>query len=203
MNFVPQDGFEPGEYPGEQVPSHVIEAVKVILCWAGDDPDREGLAGTPQRVARAWREYCGGYRDDPAAHLSRTFSEVGGYDEIVLLKDIPFHSHCEHHLAPITGKASIAYLPKDRVVGISKLARVLEAYARRLQIQERLTAEVAGCIWDNLQPHGVAVVIEAQHGCMTGRGVRTPGVSMVTSRLLGCFLDDPGSRRELLALMGY
>ncbi|WP_422062422.1 GTP cyclohydrolase I FolE [Sphingopyxis sp.] len=203
MNFVPKDGFETDEYAGEQVPSQVIEAVKAILRWAGDDPDREGLAGTPERVARAWREYCGGYRDDPAVHLSRTFSEVGGYDEIVLLKNIPFHSHCEHHLAPITGKASIAYLPKDRVVGISKLARVLEAYARRLQIQERLTAEVASCIWNNLQPHGVAVVIEAQHGCMTGRGVRTPGVGMVTSRLLGCFLDDPGSRRELLALMGY
>ncbi|RYD43841.1 MAG: GTP cyclohydrolase I FolE [Sphingomonadales bacterium] len=203
MNFIPHDSFAPGEYPDEHVPGHVIEAVKAILLWAGDDPDREGLAGTPERVARAWREYCGGYRDDPAAHLARTFSEVGGYDEIVLLKDIPFHSHCEHHLAPITGKASIAYLPKDRVVGISKLARVLEAYARRLQIQERLTAEVASCIWDNLQPHGVAVVIEAQHGCMTGRGVRTPGVGMVTSRLLGCFLDDPGSRRELLALMGY
>lgn len=203
MNFVPHDSFAPGEYLGEQVPSQVIEAVKAILRWAGDDPDREGLAGTPERVARAWREYCSGYREDPAAHLARTFSEVGGYDEIVLLKDIPFHSHCEHHLAPITGKASIAYLPKDRVVGISKLARVLEAYTRRLQIQERLTAEVASCIWDNLQPHGVAVVIEAQHDCMTGRGVRTPGVGMVTSRLLGCFLDDPGSRRELLALMGY
>jgi GTP cyclohydrolase I len=203
MNFVPHDSFAPGEYPGEQVPSQVIEAVKAILRWAGDDPDREGLAGTPERVARAWREYCSGYSEDPAGHLARTFSEVGGYDEIVLLKDIPFHSHCEHHLAPITGKASIAYLPKDRVVGISKLARVLEAYARRLQIQERLTAEVASCIWNNLQPHGVAVVIEAQHGCMTGRGVRTPGVGMVTSRLLGCFLDDPGSRRELLALMGY
>lgn len=203
MNFIPHDSFAPGEFPGEQVPTHVTDAVKAILRWAGDDPDREGLAGTPERVARAWREYCAGYRDDPAIHLARTFSEVGGYDEIVLLKDIPFHSHCEHHLAPITGKASIAYLPKDRVVGISKLARVLEAYARRLQIQERLTAEVASCIWDNLQPHGVAVIIEAQHGCMTGRGVRTPGVGMVTSRLLGCFLDDPGSRRELLALMGY
>lgn len=203
MNFVPQDSFAPGEHPEDHVPGHVVEAVKAILRWAGDDPEREGLAETPVRVARAWREYCGGYREDPAAHLTRTFSEVGGYDEIILLKDIPFQSHCEHHLAPITGKASIAYLPKDRVVGISKLARVLEVYTRRLQIQERLTAEVASCIWDNLRPHGVAVVIEAQHGCMTGRGVRTPGVSMVTSRLLGCFLDDPGSRRELLALMGY
>ena len=203
MNFVPHDSFAPGEGPGTRVPPEIINAVRAILRWAGDNPDREGLVGTPERVARAWREYCGGYREDPAAHLGRTFSEVGGYDEIILLKHIPFHSHCEHHLAPITGKASIAYLPKDRVVGISKLARVLESFARRLQIQERLTAEVANCIWDNLRPRGVAVVIEAEHGCMTGRGVRTPGVGMVTSRLLGCFLDDPESRRDVLALMGY
>ena len=128
---------------------------------------------------------------------------MGGYDELVLLKDIPFQSHCEHHMAPITGKAAIAYMPKHSVVGISKLARVLHAYARRLQIQERLTAEVAQCIWDNLSPHGVAVVIEAQHGCMTGRGVKTPGVGMVTSRLMGCFLDDHRSRKEVLSLMGY
>ena len=203
MNFVPHDSFAPGEGPGTRVPPEIINAVRAILRWAGDNPDREGLVGTPERVARAWREYCGGYREDPAAHLGRTFSEVGGYDEIILLKHIPFHSHCEHHLAPITGKASIAYLPKDRVVGISKLARVLESFARRLQIQERLTAEVANCIWDNLRPRGVAVVIEAEHGCMTGRGVRTPGVGMVTSRLLSCFLDDPESRRDVLALMGY
>ena len=136
-------------------------------------------------------------------HLSRTFEEVGGYDELVLLKDIPFQSHCEHHMAPITGKAAIAYMPRERVVGISKLARVLHGFAQRLQIQERLTAEVAQCIWDNLNPHGVAVVIEAQHGCMTGRGVKTPGVGMVTSRLMGCFLDDPRSRKEVLSLMGY
>lgn len=203
MNFVPHDSFAPGEGPGTRVPPEIINAVRAILRWAGDNPDREGLVGTPERVARAWREYCGGYREDPAAHLGRTFSEVGGYDEIILLKHIPFHSHCEHHLAPITGKASIAYLPKDRVVGISKLARVLESFARRLQIQERLTAEVANCIWDNLRPRGVAVVIEAEHGCMTGRGVRTPGVGMVTSRLLGCFLEDERSRKEVLSLMGY
>lgn len=185
------------------VPDEVQDALRTLLRWAGEDPSREGLLDTPARVARAWREYCQGNEEDPALHLSRTFAEVGGYDEVVLLKDIPFQSHCEHHMAPITGKASIAYLPKNRVVGISKLARVLHGFARRLQIQERLTAEVAQCIWEHLQPHGVAVVIEAQHGCMTGRGVRTPGVGMVTSRMLGCFLDDERSRKEVLSLMGY
>ncbi len=185
------------------VPDEVQEAIRTLIRWSGDDPDREGLLDTPARVGRAWKEYCQGYGEDPAFHLSRQFEEVGGYNELVLLRDIPFQSHCEHHLAPITGKASIAYMPKDRVVGISKLARVLNGYSRRLQIQERLTAEVASCIWDNLKPQGVAVVIEAQHGCMTGRGVRTPGVSMVTSRLLGCFLDDSRSRKEVMSLMGY
>ncbi len=185
------------------VPQEVADAIRTLINWAGDDPHREGLIDTPKRVARAWKEYCAGYGEDPGLHLSRTFEEVGGYDEVVLLKDIPFQSHCEHHMAPIIGKASIAYLPKNRVVGISKLARVLHGYAQRLQVQERLTAEVAKCIWDNLQPHGVAVVIEATHGCMTGRGVRTPGVAMTTSRLLGCFLDDPSSRKEVMSLMGY
>jgi GTP cyclohydrolase I len=185
------------------VPDDVQDALRTLLRWVGEDPEREGLLDTPARVARAWREYCQGNEEDPALHLSRTFEEVGGYDEVVLLKDIPFQSHCEHHMAPITGKASIAYLPRNRVVGISKLARVLHGFARRLQIQERLTAEVAECIWTHLQPHGVAVVIEAQHGCMTGRGVRTPGVGMVTSRMLGCFLDDERSRKEVLSLMGY
>jgi len=185
------------------VPQDVADAIRTLINWAGDDPNREGLIDTPKRVARAWKEYCAGYAEDPGLHLSRTFEEVGGYDEVVLLKDIPFQSHCEHHMAPIIGKASIAYLPKNRVVGISKLVRVLHGYAQRLQVQERLTAEVAKCIWDNLQPHGVAVVIEATHGCMTGRGVRTPGVGMTTSRLLGCFLDDASSRREVMSLMGY
>ncbi|MFM5931027.1 MAG: GTP cyclohydrolase I FolE [Novosphingobium sp.] len=185
------------------VPENVQEAIRTLIRWSGDDPQREGLLDTPARVARAWREYCQGYDEDPAKHLSRQFEEVGGYDELVLLKDIPFQSHCEHHMAPITGRAAIAYMPRDRVVGISKLARVLHGFAQRLQIQERLTAEVAKCIWDNLNPHGVAVVIEAQHGCMTGRGVKTPGVGMVTSRLMGCFLDDPRSRKEVLSLMGY
>lgn len=185
------------------VPDNVAEAIRTLITWSGDDPEREGLLDTPKRVARAWKEYCAGYEEDPALHLSRTFEEVGGYDEVVVLKDIPFQSHCEHHMAPIVGKASIAYLPRDRVVGISKLARVLHGFARRLQVQERLTAEVAKCIWDNLHPHGVAVVIEATHGCMTGRGVRTPGVAMTTSRLHGCFLDDPTSRKEVMSLMGY
>jgi len=185
------------------VPEEVQEAIRTLIRWAGDDPSREGLLDTPQRVARAWKEYCVGYTEDPASHLSRMFEEVGGYDEIVLLKDIPFQSHCEHHMAPIIGKAAIAYLPTDRVVGISKLARVLHSFARRLQIQERLTAEVAQCIWDQLQPKGVAVVIEASHACMTARGVRTPGVNMVTSRVMGTFRRDEKSRQEVLKLMGY
>ncbi len=185
------------------VPEHVQEAIRTLILWSGDNPEREGLIDTPARVARAWKEYCLGYTEDPAHHLTRVFEEVGGYDELVLLKDIPFQSHCEHHMAPIIGKACIAYMPKDKVVGISKLARVLHAYARRLQVQERLTAEVANCIWDHLHPQGVAVVIEAQHGCMTGRGVRTQGVGMVTSKLKGCFLDDQRSRKEVLSLMGY
>jgi GTP cyclohydrolase IA len=196
-------GCDEGPMAKLPVPGDVQEAIRTLIRWAGDDPTREGLVDTPARVARAWKEYCEGNGEDPAYHLSRQFEEVGGYDEIVLLKDIPFQSHCEHHMAPITGRASIAYLPRERVVGISKLARVLHGYARRLQIQERLTAEVAQCIWDNLHPHGVAVVIEAQHGCMTGRGVRTPGVNMVTSRLLGSFLEDQSSRKEVLSLMGY
>ncbi|KLE35369.1 GTP cyclohydrolase I FolE [Aurantiacibacter luteus] len=185
------------------VPEHVQDAIRTLIEWAGDDPSREGLLDTPARVARAWKEYCLGYTEDPASHLSRVFEEVGGYDEIVLLKDIPFQSHCEHHMAPIIGKAAIAYLPTDHVVGISKLARVLHGFARRLQIQERLTAEVAQCIWDNLHPRGVAVVIEASHACMTARGVRTPGVGMVTSRVMGTFRSDSKSREEVLRLMGY
>jgi GTP cyclohydrolase IA len=185
------------------VPPEVEDAIRTLLRWAGDDPTREGLIDTPKRVARAWKEYCQGYDEDPAHHLSRVFEEVGGYDEIVLLNDIPFQSHCEHHMAPIIGKASIAYLPKDHVVGISKLARVLHAFARRLQVQERLTAEVADCIWQHLNPVGVAVVIEATHACMTARGVRTPGVGMVTSRMMGVFRDDERSRAEVLKLMGY
>jgi GTP cyclohydrolase I len=185
------------------VPEDVQEAIRTLIRWAGDDPTREGLRDTPSRVARAWKEYCIGYTEDPSIHLSRVFEEVGGYDEIVLLKDIPFQSHCEHHMAPIIGRAAIAYLPTDHVVGISKLARVLHGFARRLQIKVKLTAEVAQCIWDNLRPRGVAVVIEASHACMTARGVRTPGVNMVTSRVMGIFRSDQRSREEVLKLMGY
>ena len=198
----PADGDLVGGDGKLPVPDDVAAAVRTLIRWAGDDPAREGLLDTPQRVARAWRDYCAGYADDPSKHLSRVFEEVGGYDEIVLLKDIPFQSHCEHHMAPIIGKAHIAYLPRDHVVGISKLARVLHAYARRLQVQERLTAEVADCIWNGLKPQGVAVVIEASHACMTARGVRTPGVGMVTSRMMGVFRDDERSRKEVLSLMG-
>ena len=200
-SLVGPDEDEPrGKAP---VPDDVQDAIRTIIRWAGDDPAREGLLDTPSRVARAWKEYCLGYGEDPAVHLSRVFEEVGGYDEIVLLKDIPFQSHCEHHMAPIIGTASIAYLPNERVVGISKLARVLHGFARRLQVQERLTAEVADCIWEHLQPQGVAVVICASHSCMTARGVRTPGVRMMTSRMMGAFRDDPRSREEVLKLMGY
>jgi GTP cyclohydrolase I len=194
---------EPEDPPKLPVPNEVADAIRTLIRWSGDDPEREGLLDTPNRVARAWKEYCQGYLEDPARHLSRTFEEVGGYDEIVLLKQIPFQSHCEHHMAPIVGTASIAYLPTDKVVGISKLARVLHGFASRLQVQERLTAEVADCIWDHLHPQGVAVVIEAQHGCMTGRGVRVHGVGMTTSRMMGVFREDERSRREVLALMGY
>ena len=203
MSPSPDDGDLVAASPKVAVPEEVADAVRTLIRWAGDDPAREGLVDTPLRVARAWKEYARGYDEDPASHLARTFEEVGGYDEIVLLKDIPVQSHCEHHMAPIIGKAAIAYLPGDKVVGISKLARVLHGFARRLQVQERLTAEVADCIWENLQPKGVAVVIEAAHACMTARGVGTPGVLMTTSRMMGCFREDERSRREVLALMGY
>ncbi len=179
------------------------EAVRVLLRWAGDDPDREGLRETPDRVVRAWREYFSGYEEDPVRYLRRTFEEVSGYDEVVLLRDIPFVSHCEHHIAPIIGKAHVAYVPRDRIVGISKLVRVVHAFARRLQIQERLTAEIGDAIARVLDPVGVAVVIEATHACMSCRGVETPDVVMTTSRMLGLFRDDDKARREVLALMGF
>ena len=177
-------------------------AVRTLIRWAGDDPDREGLFGTPERVARAYREHFRGYDEDPVEILSRTFEETDGYDEMVLLRDIGFESHCEHHMLPIIGKADIAYFPRHRVVGISKLARVLEIYARRLQIQEAMTSQIANTIQSVLEPRGVAVVVAAQHQCMTTRGVRKPGVSMVTSKMLGCFRDDPATRQELMGILG-
>ncbi|KZD07932.1 GTP cyclohydrolase [Oceanibaculum pacificum] len=177
-------------------------AVKTLLLWAGEDPAREGLLDTPKRVAKAYEEWFGGYSVDPVDMLKRTFDETDGYDEMVLLRDIRFVSHCEHHMAPIVGRAHIAYLPLNRVVGISKLARVVNAYARRMQIQERLTAQIANTINDVLEPKGVAVVIEAEHGCMTSRGVNTHGTSMVTSRMLGAFRTDPSTRREFLTMIG-
>jgi GTP cyclohydrolase I len=177
-------------------------AVRTLLEWAGDDPEREGLAGTPDRVVRAFEEYFSGYRVDPVELLQRTFEETDGYDEMVVLKDIPFESHCEHHLAPIIGKAHVAYLPDRRVVGISKLARLVEAYAKRLQIQEKMTAQIANTLDEVLQPKGVAVVIEAAHQCMTTRGIHKPGVAMVTSRMLGAFRADPSTRREFLSIIG-
>ena len=178
------------------------EAVRTLLRWAGDDPDREGLAGTPDRVVRAYEEFFVGYTIDPVALLERTFEETDGYDEIVLLRDIRLESYCEHHMVPIVGRAHVAYLPHRRVVGISKLARLVDAYAKRLQIQEKLTAQIANTINEVLQPRGVAVIIEAQHQCMTTRGIHKPGVSMVTSRMLGAFRNDPSTRRELLAMVG-
>jgi len=178
------------------------EAVRVLLRWAGDDPEREGLRGTPHRVARAYEEWFSGYEVDPVELLQRTFEETDGYDEMVVLKDIRFESHCEHHVAPIIGRAHVAYLPEQRVVGISKLARLVEVYARRLQIQEKMTVQIANTLLDVLKPKGVAVVIEAAHQCMTTRGVHKPGVSMLTSRMLGAFRTDASTRREFLAHIG-
>jgi GTP cyclohydrolase I len=176
----------------------VEDAVRTLLAWAGDDPRRQGLKDTPSRVARAYKEWFKGYDENPEAMLKRTFNETAGYDEIITLRDIPFQSFCEHHLAPITGFAHIGYLPRGRVVGISKLARVVDAFARRLQIQERLTAQIADVIQKVLQPEGVAVVIKATHGCMTTRGVQKHGSGMVTSRMLGCFRDNPATRHEFM-----
>ena len=177
-------------------------AVGTLLRWAGDDPSREGLIDTPARVARAFEDWFSGYRDDPEAYLARTFEEVEGYDELIVLKDIRFESHCEHHLAPIIGRAHVGYLPNKKVVGISKLARVVDAYARRLQVQEKMNAQIANCIQNVLEPKGVAVVIEATHQCMTTRGVHKQGVSMVTSTMLGEFRKNPLTRREFLTIIG-
>ncbi len=177
-------------------------AVRTLIRWAGDDPDREGLLATPGRVVRAYEEWFAGYKDNPRDYLKRTFEETGGYDEVVVLRDIRFESHCEHHMAPVIGRVHIGYLPRNRVVGISKLARLVDVYARRLQIQEKMTAEIAACLDAVLKPHGVAVVAEATHQCMTTRGVHKTGVTMVTSRMLGVFRDHAETRQEFLAAIG-
>lgn len=184
-------------------PSHqeAEEAVRTLIRWAGDNPNREGLIDTPHRVVSAFNEFFSGYKENPEKVLSRTFEEVGGYKEIILLRDIRFESHCEHHMVPIIGKAHIAYLPNTRIVGISKLARIVEIFAKRLQIQERMTAEIANTIQKVLKPQGVAVIIEASHQCMTTRGVHNTGVSMVTKQMLGIFEHDINAKTELLTLL--
>lgn len=174
------------------------EAVRTLLLWAGEDPTREGLLDTPRRVAKAYGDWFSGYNDDPREYLARTFEEIAGYNEMIVLRDIEYESHCEHHMAPIIGKVHVGYIPNGKVVGISKLARVVEAYARRFQVQEKMTAQIADCIQDVLQPLGVAVVVEGAHECMTTRGVHKRGVSMVTSRMLGSFHDDARTRAEFL-----
>ena len=178
------------------------DAVKILLNWVGEDPDREGLRATPARVAKAYQEWFSGYKDDPIDFLRRTFREVDGYDELVILRDIDFESHCEHHLAPIIGTVQVGYLPDRKVVGISKLARVVETFAKRMQVQESMTAQIAHCINDVLKPKGVGVVVEGVHQCMTTRGIHKPGVSMVTSQLLGAFRSDPRTRSEFLNIIG-
>jgi len=177
------------------------DAVHTLLLWAGDDPRREGLVDTPERVAKAYEDWFSGYKQDPVLYLKRTFEEVDGYDEMIILRDIAFESHCEHHMAPIIGRAHVGYLPRNKVVGISKLARVVEAFARRLQVQEKMTAQIANCIESVLNPKGVGVVIEAVHECMTTRGVHKSGVSMVTSQMLGSFRKDARTRAEFLRMI--
>ena len=179
----------------------IEQAFRGVLRWIGEDPDRDGLRETPGRLVRAYREYFCGYEQDPEQILQKTFEEIEGYDEMVLLRGIPFQSHCEHHLAPIIGRVWVAYVPNERVVGISKLARVVEAYAKRLQIQERLTAQIANCIEQVLKPKGTGVVIKATHHCMTSRGVNKQGTDLVTSRMLGCFRDNPMTRQELMSMV--
>lgn len=193
---------ERGARLGRPSRAEAEEAVRTLLRWAGEDPNREGLRDTPDRVVRSYEEFFAGYREDPDALLARTFEEVDGYDEIVALRDIRFESHCEHHMVPIIGTVHIGYLPEKRVVGISKLARVVDAYAKRLQIQERFTAQIADTIDRALAPRGVAVAVESEHSCMTTRGVHKPGAKMLTTRMIGCFRDDAGARRDFLAMAG-
>jgi GTP cyclohydrolase IA len=203
LNAKRSTAKSPAPAPEEAVTREEAEAaVRTLIRWAGDDPDREGLRATPSRVVRAYEEWFAGYKDHPRDYLQRTFEETGGYDEVIVLRDIRFESHCEHHMAPIIGRVHVGYLPRNRVVGISKLARLVEVYARRLQIQERMTAEIATCLDEVLKPYGVAVVTEATHQCMTTRGVHKSGVSMVTSRMLGVFRDHAETRHEFLSAIG-
>ncbi len=206
MNVIDKGSLQPGS-SGERESdrpdrAEAERAVRTLIRWAGDDPGREGLSETPARVARAYEEFFAGYREDPVEILQRTFEETLGYDELVVLRDIRIESFCEHHMVPIVGKAHVGYLPDKRVVGISKLVRVLQVYTKRLQIQEKLTVQIANAIDQVLQPKGVGVVIEAEHQCMTTRGVHRPGVGMVTSRMIGDFRKNPSTRREFLALIG-
>ena len=194
-----EDGRNPEKRPSRE---QAEAAVRTLLRWAGADPTREGLVDTPARVASAYEEWFAGYDENPAEYLSKTFEEVNGYDEMVILRNVRFESHCEHHIAPIIGHAHIGYLPDRRVVGISKLARLVEAFARRLQIQEKMTAQIAGTLDQVLQPKGVGVVIEASHACMSTRGIHKPGATMVTSQMIGAFRDAPSTRREFLAAIG-
>jgi GTP cyclohydrolase I len=198
-NFASVD--ERSSSPSRPSQEDAEEAVRTLIRWAGDDPSREGLLGTPDRVVRAYNDFFGGYREDPVEVLSRTFEETEGYEELVLLKDIRIESHCEHHIVPIIGVAHIGYLPRNRVVGISKLARIVDIFAHRLQIQEKLTSQIATAIQEVLQPRGVGVIIEAAHQCMTTRGVRKPGVTMVTSRLIGDIRDVPETKREFMEMI--
>ncbi|MGC9271536.1 GTP cyclohydrolase I FolE [Acidiphilium sp.] len=198
---TPLENLHDAGNPGRPSRAEAEAAIRTLIQWAGDDPEREGLLDTPARVARSYEDFFRGYGEDPEAILTRTFEEIEGYDEMVILRDIRLESHCEHHMVPIIGVAHVAYLPNRRVVGISKLARVVDAYAKRLQIQEKLTAQIANTINDVLQPRGVAVVIEAGHECMSTRGVHKTGVAMVTSRMLGAFRDDPSTRREFLSMI--
>ncbi|HEX7062825.1 MAG TPA: GTP cyclohydrolase I FolE [Woeseiaceae bacterium] len=191
-----------GSRPGQPTRDEAEAAVVTLLRWAGDDPEREGLKDTPRRVARAYRDWFSGYEVDPVRFLERTFEEVEGYDEMIVLRDIAFESHCEHHMAPIIGKAHVGYLPNNKIVGISKLARVVDTFARRFQVQEKLTAQIAQCIQEVLKPKGVGVVIDAVHQCMTTRGIHKQGVSMVTSQMLGAFRKDARTRAEFLRMIG-
>ena len=203
MKASQQNWKRPVRVPVHGQPSPKREAaVRTLIEWAGDNPDREGLLGTPERVVRAYREFFAGYDEDPAILLGKTFEETSAYDEMIVLRDIRLESHCEHHIVPILGKAHVGYLPAGRVVGISKLARLVEVFAKRMQIQEALTSQIADTIQEVLKPHGVGVVIEAAHQCMTTRGIRKPGVTMVTSRMLGSFRNDSGTRREFLSIIG-